>query len=259
MFKVSEVFFSPGSTTKKVVKEISSKFDGEKDCYDLLKEHNKIILQEFQEDELLIIGLPVFSGRIPQIVKVDLENLKGNNTLAIPVVVYGNRDYDDALLELKEILDKNGFKTITAGAFVAQHSIFPETAKNRPDSKDLEKINEFTTKTIEKIEDYTNNKENFKEITVPGNKPYREIQGVPLKPTSNKNCTECGTCATLCPTKAIDIENPKSTDGSKCITCTACIYACPEDAREFNKLMFVPASKLFAKKCSERKEPEFCY
>lgn len=257
MFKVSEVYFSPGSTSKKVVKEISSKFDGEKDSYDLLNQHNKIILQEFQENELLIIGLPVFSGRIPQIVKVDLNNLKGNNTLVIPVVIYGNRDYDDALLELKDILDKNGFKTIAAGVFIAQHSIFPIVAKNRPDEEDINKINQFTKLAIEKIENYRNNHENFEEIVIPGNKPYREIKGVPIKPSADKNCIDCGTCATLCPTGSIAIENPRKTDKTKCISCTACIYACPEHARHFNKMKHRVAEKVFAKNNNERKEPEF--
>lgn len=37
-------------------------------------------------------------------------------TPAIAVCVYGNRDYDDALIELKDAIEANGFKTVAAAA-----------------------------------------------------------------------------------------------------------------------------------------------
>lgn len=59
------------------------------------------------------------------------------------VVVYGNRDYEDALLELHDILSENGFVVVAAGAFVARHSIFPDVAAGRPDRDDLDRMAEF--------------------------------------------------------------------------------------------------------------------
>ena len=82
-------------------------------------------------------------GRIPTQTLISLNQIKANKTPAIVVCVYGNRDYDDALLELKEVVESNGFTVISAGAFVAQHSIFPQVGQNRPDEKDLTKIKEF--------------------------------------------------------------------------------------------------------------------
>ena len=66
--------------------------------------------------------------------------IHGNNTPAVAVCVYGNRDYDDALLEIKDTLNGNGFRTFAAGAFIGRHCIFPKVAEGRPDASDLEKL-----------------------------------------------------------------------------------------------------------------------
>ena len=253
MLKISQAYFSPGSTTKKVVSQISSNFDGEVETYDLLVDCGEFKSKKFSEDELLIIGLPVFAGRIPQIVIDDLNKFKGDNTPVIPVVVYGNRDYDDALLELKDILDENGFKTIGAGAFLAQHSIFPVVASNRPDEKDIDEIDDFAKECIKKLDESI---EDLDEILVPGNKPYKEIKILPIMPIAGDGCIECGDCAAICPTEAIPIDHPSGTIDGKCNRCTACIYICPENVRAFPEPMFSGAQKEFAAKCSDRKEPE---
>ena len=49
---------------------------------------------------LSIIGVPVYGGRVPVEAISRLQRLKANNTPAVIVVVYGNRDYNDAILEL---------------------------------------------------------------------------------------------------------------------------------------------------------------
>lgn len=253
MLKISQVYFSPGNTTKTVVREISSNFDGDIKTYDLLSDHGEIKSIEFSQDELLIIGLPVFTGRIPQIVIDDLNKFKGNNTPVIPVVVYGNRAYDDALLELKDILDENGFKTIGAGAFLAQHSIFTKVAQNRPDENDIIKIDDFTNECIKKLDQSI---EDLDEVKVAGNKPYVEVKTLDIKPVADENCNECGDCAAICPTEAIPIDHPKGISELKCISCTACIYVCPENARAFQEPIFTTAQDQFLSKFSNRKEPE---
>lgn len=42
--------------------------------------------------------------------------------IAIPIVLFGNRNYDDALIELRNLLEEDGFNTIAAGAFVGEHA-----------------------------------------------------------------------------------------------------------------------------------------
>ena len=57
---------------------------------------------------------------------------------------------------------------------VAEHSIMHQFARKRPDAKDKKELKEFAQKIIHKIKSGDE-----KEISVPGNKPYRKYNGVP--------------------------------------------------------------------------------
>ena len=49
--------------------------------------------------------MPVYAGRIPNLLLLKyLTSVKGNDALAVPIVLFGNRNYDDALIELRDIL-----------------------------------------------------------------------------------------------------------------------------------------------------------
>ena len=49
--------------------------------------------------------------------------LKGNGARAVLLVVYGNREYEDTLLELSDVMEAAGFSPVAAVAAVAEHSI----------------------------------------------------------------------------------------------------------------------------------------
>lgn len=83
-------------------------------------------LIEIPQEDVLLLSMPVYGGFIPKICVPMAEKLKGSSTPAIIFVVYGNRHYDNALLQMKDILTKQGFIVIAAGAFIAEHSIFPQ-------------------------------------------------------------------------------------------------------------------------------------
>ena len=72
--------------------------------------------------ELVVIGAPVYGGRIPIDAKFRLQRINANNTPAVIVVMYGNRKYEDALLELNDIVVETGFKPVAGGAFIGKHS-----------------------------------------------------------------------------------------------------------------------------------------
>ena len=250
---MKEIYFSPTGTTKTIVNEITKYFSRKKETYDLLKNP----LQEgilFGSEDFVIIGMPVYAGRIPDVCAKMLSEIKGDNTPAIAAVVYGNRDYDDALLELKTILEENGFIVISAGAFVAQHSIFPGTGYLRPDVKDKQAARRFAKNSCEKFESITDIKE--MDFEVKGNFPYREAASVPLNPSVDKTCNKCGACVQICPVNAISGEKPEKLDKKTCIRCTACFAVCPLECRGFRGVRYALASKIFEKKFSVRREPE---
>lgn len=255
--KVNLVYFSATNTTKTVLKAIASGVNSSEIIeYDItLGNANEV---KFNTNELVIFGFPVFAGRIPQIALEALNQFKGNRTQAIAVCVYGNREYDDALLELRDIVSSNQFHVISAGAFIGQHSIFPKVGANRPDSSDLNIAKEFGTQTMEIIGQKISS-ESLPLIEVKGNTPYKETKSSSLFPTADENCTACGKCVRNCPSQAIPKDNPQTTDETRCISCGRCIYICPENSRKFRGMAYDVTYEKFVNAYSTRKEPELFY
>ena len=251
------VYFSATYTTRKVMKTLTEQLAWNITRYDITQsspEKDVII----GNNDLLVIGAPVYAGRIPAIALKAFNKFKGDNTPAVIVCVYGNRDYDDALLELKDLVENNGFKVISAGAFIAQHSIFPQVGENRPDEKDKEIIKDFSNQTTRLLENATDIN-SFQEIYIKGNKPYKIPGKIPLQPKGNRRCNKCGICVKLCPVSAISTDRPRKTDKTKCISCGRCITVCPQHARHFGGLLYKFAGKKFVKTNIERKEPSVVY
>jgi len=247
--KIVSAYFSPSNTTKTIVDEISKNLGEVVSQVNLLKMENEEIL--VSSDQLLVLGLPVFCGRIPPITVDRLARLKGDNTLVVAISVYGNRGFDDALRETCDILENNGFIVLSAGAFIAQHSIFTKIACGRPDKSDYDKIKEFCDLTTKKIGNVK-----FDKVNVSGNYPYKKFKPVPFTASANSKCNNCGKCVDVCPVNAIDKNNPSKTDSKKCISCTACIKICPQGARKFGAIA-TAAAPAFALKCAKRQEPEW--
>lgn len=252
MKQVNLIYFSASGTTKSV---ISTLYEGlehvEKKEYDLLRQPPKQSMI-VAADTPAIFAVPVYSGRVPALCADMLKQFKGTNTPAVAIVVYGNRDYDDALLELTDILKANDFVIVAAAAFIAQHSIFPAVAEGRPDKKDKEIIKEFGRKCNKAFTEFTG-KEN---IVIKGNTPYRKAASIPLNPSGDSKCNACGACVKVCPTNAIAMDSPRKTDKSRCISCTACIAVCPQNARKFHGPLYAIAERKFSQKNMTRKEPE---
>lgn len=250
---ISLVYFSATNTTRKVVRTVAEQFDVEKTEYNITRTIPKEEVRLGAED-LLIIGMPVYAGRIPAISLEGIKKFKGSNTPAISICVYGNRDYDDALLELNDLLAENGFKVLSAAAFIAQHSIFPKVGEGRPDEKDLALIKDFALQTI-RLLDSTSDISQLPEIKVSGQKPYKVPGSIPIQPKGNAKCDQCGVCVKACPTQAIPADKPRTTDKQKCISCGRCIVVCPQQARSFGGLLYKVASQKFVKANLERREP----
>lgn len=243
-------YFSPAGTTRRAVERVGLGLGPAAAIYDLVEAppQEEIVLSK---DALLVAGAPVYAGRIPAIGAERLRRLRGDSTPAVALAVYGNRAYEDALLELRDLLEENGFQVIAAAAVVAQHSIFPNTAQGRPDGADLEKLDAFARSCAERAE------APFRRLALPGRSPYRKPMGVPFRPSAGERCTACGTCARICPAGAISPARPRESGKDRCIACAACIRVCPQNARAFRGPVYTAAREGFALKCRARLEPEF--
>ena len=179
------------------------------------------------EGEVIVFAAPVFGGRIPAIVAEKLGKLDGAGKRAVTLVVYGNRAYEDALLELNDILEGRGFQVVASAALVAQHSMAPEVGKGRPDARDRAEILDFAGRILAKLE-----KGELDPVKVPGNRPYKDGMRMPVAPLTLPACVQCGKCASVCPAGAVRLEGGAVvTDAEACILCMACVAACPERAR----------------------------
>ncbi len=243
--KIYFVYFSPTGTTKKVLNTMMKVINGESVAHDFTPFHAKYETIRFEQQDILVIGFPVYSGRVPATFTERIALLEGNNTPAIIVATYGNRDYDDALIEMKSLLTGREIMPIAAAAFVTEHNMCPKIATGRPDNNDLQEIALFTSRAFEQIKSIEYPK--YYDLHVKGDSNYRDYLLMPMQPHSAENCNHCGICANLCPAGAIPLESPQQTDNERCIRCMRCIRVCPVQARKLTEQQKLGAEKHLSK------------
>ncbi|WFN37873.1 EFR1 family ferrodoxin [Methanomicrobium antiquum] len=259
---VNLVYFSPTGTTKAVISAIARGINPERmTITDITKPDERKKPLELKNDHLLIIGVPVYMGRVPALLSEWLGIIKGNNTPVVCVVVYGNRVYEDALLELSDILTERGFITVAGAAFIGEHSFSTKStpiAKDRPDKDDISKAEFFGKKIQEKLKAISSPEKNSN-LIIPGTHPYRGDSKLWITDFIEVSdaCIQCGVCADVCPCGAVSPDKSSSVDIEKCITCCACIKKCPEHARSIKPGMVSDASNRLFTLYSQRKEPEY--
>lgn len=237
--------FSPTGRTKKVLNVLGEVLNVNKNL-DLFDKNSEIPV--FAKNDICLIAVPSFGGRGPKFVVKKIRQIKSDEAKAIIISSYGNRDFDDTLLELKNEVEKIGFSVVGAIAAVTEHSIMRQFGAGRPDKADVAELKDFAEKIKQILLDLPKNN-----IEVPGKIPYVEYNGVPFKILTSKKCNNCNLCVKECPLGAISAEKPRKTDNSKCITCLHCVHICLQNARHLNKLMLTIASKKMKKVCQGRK------
>jgi len=258
------VYFSPTGTTKKIVASIAQGINlSATETVDITTPERRKRQLRTSDKELLLIGVPVYFGRVQIDAIKWLRTIKAHNTPSVCVVVYGNREYDDALLELKDSVAEVGCLPIAGAAFIGEHSFScseSPIASGRPDLDDLNNAKSFGKKILEKLSTISSIS-HIADITVPGKYPYidmgdskKNLSGVDLVSVGS-NCVQCGECAQLCPVGAINFEHSASVNKSKCILCHACIKHCPASARTTKNDMIKNIAIRLSSTLQGRKEP----
>lgn len=247
--KLYQIYFSPTGGTKKVMELIGSTWNCEKADIDLSAAEDDFTNYSLHEEDICLVAVPSFGGRVPAAALSRLAQMTGGGAKAILLCVYGNRAYEDTLLELSDTLQKANFQCVSAVAAIAEHSIMHQFAAQRPDEQDKKELLQFAAAIKDKIEHGSD----IKEVQVPGNTPYREYNGVPFKPHADKHCTACSLCVSRCPVQAIKAEKPVSIDEKACISCMRCVSICPQRAMGINKILLMAASQKMKKAFQERK------
>ncbi len=219
----------------------------------------------FSADTLVIFGVPVYAGRVPNLMLPFVASAVGSGALAVPVVLFGNRAFDDALMELRNILEAGGFRSIAGAAFVGEHSFGRQMAGNRPDANDLALAKQFALDVAKKLEGYDETAPHVP-VFVAGNDPVKpyfrptDAEGNfvdirKARPSTTDDCVNCKTCAKHCPMGSIDFDNPKLVTGI-CIKCNACVKLCPKDAKQFTHEGYLfHKDDILARYGGDRKEP----
>ncbi len=181
----------------------------------------------------IIVGAPVYAGKIPAFAREILEQIPGKGRPATVVAVYGNRDYGIAVKTLADILSASGFVVDSAGAFIGEHSYSEAipVAVGRPDELDLQKAREFGSRLGSVHQALSPD-----QIPVQQDMFTRMKGEMGISPRHHpEQCEECGTCAENCPTGIINASGEFiSRQAIKtCLGCLSCVDSCPHNARRF--------------------------
>lgn len=246
--KVWAVYFSGTGTTRRTVErivgDIAARLGLPVQSVDFSRPALRQETLRFSDTDLVVFGTPVYAGRVPNVLLPFLqEKVVGGGALAVPVVLFGNRNYDDALMELRNILIADGLHPIAAGAFVGEHSFSRVLGQGRPNAEDTAQMDRFAARTAElaaKLESAPQNpvavggQEPIRPYYTPRDRAGNPINILKVKPkTDLSRCGGCGLCAELCPMGSIDPADVSQVKGI-CIKCCACVKGCPTGAKFFD-------------------------
>ena len=232
--KLKLIYFSATDSTKNILHKISESMNMSIDEeFNLTNYEYRDFEHTFGKNDVILLGSPVFGGRVPRPAKNRFIGIKGNGAKIVLILSYSDVHYSNSMNEIYEIVKNNGFEIIGMGIFILQHSVIKSIASDRPNENDLEKIKYFGQKLVQNIIENKVPKTKFEDI-----KTYGKYNIVPIKPKGNIHCNKCGLCIKLCPENAIEINYPRQTNRNKCICCMRCVKYCPQKARDLSKMEY---------------------
>jgi ferredoxin len=255
--------FSPTGTTRTVLDGIARGIAVPHQLIDVTLPATRTSPLSANENDLLVLGVPVYMGRVPDLLSDWLRRLDLDRTPTACVVVYGNRAYESALRELRDLVAERGGIPIAGAAFIGEHSFSSAelpASVGRPNAEDLRRAEDFGRRIDAHVR-RVSKPELGHELSVPGGFPYggiTKLWDVDFIQVG-ASCVHCGACAEHCPTGAIDPTDSASIDTVKCITCCACIKLCSEQARTKKPGPVLDASRRIHTLYSDPHEPELFF
>lgn len=263
---VYAVYFSATGNTRKVVTTLANalaeSFEVPLEVVDFTLPASRAETYTFSKADLVVFGTPTYAGKVPnKLLEFVKTGFAGGDALAVPVVTFGNRSFDNSLAELCACLESSGFHTIAGGAFASQHAFSDTLAVGRPDSDDMAVLAKLGSAVVGKVGKMT-------EIPTPikvdgdADAPYYVPKGLDGEPkkflkatpkTDLSKCTNCGVCASLCPMGSINPDNVAEVVGV-CIKCHSCVKNCPERAKYFDDEAFLSHKAMLERDFTRRAE-----
>ncbi len=243
---IAKIYFSPTGGTKKTVDAMAAALGTQTVAYDVTADLNPAP-HTFAADDFVIFGMPVYGSRVPRVAAARIAGFQGSQTPCIVAAVYGNVRVGDALLELADIAQAQGFAVKGGAAVIARHT-FGDIQADRPNADDLAADMAFARKAAHSPAG--------KPISLPGNRPYRDGgNGGGFRPLTTQACTACGLCVQSCPVQAIAADC--KTIGNHCISCFRCIRLCPVHAKTVDTESYLDWAANFSEKFKDRRENEY--
>ncbi len=251
--KVTAIYFSPTGNSKKSALAIAGDLSRNVEEIDITKISQCPESLNFGPRDFTVIAAPVYGGRLYKGFVERIKHIRGGFGKCVAIVTYGNRHYDDAIMELRNVLIDQNFIPIGCAALVGRHT-YGEIQTDRPNYDDFVEYKGFARDVLAKIESGR-----FTVPAVDGNiENYKEGgNGGSFRPLTSDKCVKCGICAMECPEEAISFDDFSKIDDKKCISCFRCIRICPVGAKNMDTEEYNAFASMFSKKLRHRRENEY--